>query len=239
MKRRLKINGIIIFCAFLLVAIFPAIFFRKEKIESLDEIAEVFGIAFILLGQIFRISARGYKSECSHNGHSLVKGGPYALVRNPMYLGIILTGLGVILMLFEWWAMLIFFVFFTVRYILLVFKEEKALLRMFPSEYPSYQRCVPSIVPSMNDLLQKDIKEYLPLKLSWIKKEIGSIIGVLFLALFLESREDIQSQGFIVYLKEAKFMGVVILLFLAVGIYLTKHATDPSKNAAVKSKDNS
>ena len=63
MKRRIKINGFIIFIAVLLTAFFPAIFFRKANNDFFDEIMEILGIAFILLGQILRVSARGFKSE--------------------------------------------------------------------------------------------------------------------------------------------------------------------------------
>jgi hypothetical protein len=76
MKLRLKINGVIMFSAFLMVAIFPELFFRQQRIGFLDGVAEVFGITLILFGQILRVSARGYKSEMSFNGHHLAEGGP-------------------------------------------------------------------------------------------------------------------------------------------------------------------
>jgi protein-S-isoprenylcysteine O-methyltransferase Ste14 len=215
------------FSAFLMVAIFPELFFRQQRIGFLDGVAEVFGIALILFGQILRVSARGYKSEMSFNGHHLAEGGPYDLVRNPMYLGIILISLGVILMLFEWWAILIFFLFFALRYIYLIVKEEKALLEAFPKDYAAYQCRVPRIIPSLGYLLKKDIREYLPLRFIWVKKEIGAIIGVLFLALFLESWEDIKRQGLALYLIEAKYMAMVILLFFALTFYLAKYTRRP------------
>ena len=90
MKKRLKINGFIMFIAVLLILIFPAIFFRKPGSYLYDSIMEIIGIVLILLGQFLRVSARGYKSEHSNNSRSLIQGGPYALVRNPMYLGILL-----------------------------------------------------------------------------------------------------------------------------------------------------
>jgi hypothetical protein len=78
MKKRLKVNGIIGFCAVLLIAIFPTVFLRTESLELWESIAEIFGIAMILMGQLFRISARGYKAENSLNGKTLIQGGPYA-----------------------------------------------------------------------------------------------------------------------------------------------------------------
>ena len=78
MKKRLKINGVIIFCVFLMAVVFPATFLRKENgFSALDQVAEIVGISLMLLGQLLRASARGFKSEYSGNGHLLIQGGPY------------------------------------------------------------------------------------------------------------------------------------------------------------------
>lgn len=238
MKRRLKINGFIMFCAFLLIAAFPAIFFRKERASysAFDQFFEILGVALILLGQTFRVSARGYKSEHSQNGHSLIQTGPYALVRNPMYLGILLIGTGIVFMLFEWWTICIFLLVFTTRYILLIFKEERRLLEVFPKDYRDYQKSVPRIFPPLTKIAQKDISEYLPLKLAWVKKEIGTILTVLFLALFVESWEDLKKKGAVIYFKEAVWYLVIIILFICVVIYLAKQNAVPEKNGSDKSK---
>ena len=223
MKKRLKINGLVMSLATLLLAAFPTVFLRKEITGFLDNIAEIFGIALILLGQLMRVSARGFKSEHSQNGNVLIDGGPYSLVRNPMYLGIFLIGLGVVLMLFEWWVVTIFIVFFIIRYILLIFQEEKKLRSLFPGSYPAYCNAVPHrMCPSINALLERDICEYIPLRLKWIKKEIGSIITVLFLVLLVESWEDIKHGGIREYLKELIGISVVILLFICLVGYLNR-----------------
>lgn len=222
MKKRLKINGLVMFLATILLASFPAVFLRKDITGSSDNIAEIVGIALILLGQLMRVSARGFKAEHSLNGNVLIKGGPYSLVRNPMYLGIFLIGLGVVLMLFKWWVVAIFIVFFIIRYILLIFQEEKKLKSLFPESYPVYCREVPRrIFPSINTLLEKDICEYIPLKLEWIKKEVGSIAAVLFLVLLVESWEDIQHGGIREYLKELVGISAVICLFVCLTGYLS------------------
>lgn len=221
MKKRLKVNGAIMFFAVLLIAVFPQIFFRNGHTAYFDEAAEAFGVVFILLGQIFRVSSRGYKSESSQGGKILIQGGPYSLIRNPMYLGILLIGLGIVLMLFNWWAMIIFLFIFITRYILLIFKEEKKLSQAFPKDYPAYQKQVPRILPSVATLMQKDIRGYLPLKMAWLKKEIGTILAVLLTTLFIESWEDIKSEGIKIYLKEATVMLVIIILFICLVVYLS------------------
>jgi len=236
MKRRLKINGAISAFAFLLMVAFPTVFFRNEKAGSLDTVTEVFGIAFILLGQVIRVSARGYKSERSDNGRVLIQDGPYALVRHPMYLGIFFIGIGIVLMLFKWWVVSIFLFVFIMRYILLIFKEEKKLLAIFPKVYQSYQQRVPRIMPACKMLLQKEISEYLPLKLNWLYKEIGSILTVLFLTLLLESWEDIRNEGIKAYFKEATGILFIIILFICLVYYLSKRTVKLEKYVSNKSE---
>jgi len=222
MKRRIKINAVIIFFAVLLIAIFPNTFFRSRHVSSLGIFLDILGLALILLGQILRVSARGFKSENSSNGHLLIKGGPYILVRNPMYLGILLIGLGIVTMLFQWWAACIFLSAFIIRYVSLIFQEEQKLLAAFSQDYLDYCNRVPRILPSIAMMSGMDISEYLPLKLPWIKKEIISISAVLLITFILNSWQDLKNEGLGIYLKESVAMGVTIILFIGLVIYLSK-----------------
>jgi len=237
MKKRLKINGIIIFLAIILLIFFPALFFRSAKESSWNAFTKLFGIALILLGQILRACGRGYKSEHSQSGHSLIQGGPYALVRNPMYLGILFIGLGIVLMLFRLWVIVIFLCVFIWRYTLLIFKEEKKLLAMFPGAYLDYQQKVPRLLPSLAAILQKDIAGYLPLKLSWLKKEIGPITAVLLLVLFIESWMDLKGAGIRACLKDAGLFLATITVFIFLIIYLIRRTNNHQKDASGKSKN--
>lgn len=214
MKKRLKVNGVIVFIAFLSIVAFPDLFLRYKRCSPLGTIAQIIGIALILLGQLFRVSARGFKSENSFSGRALIIGGPYTLVRNPMYLGIFLIGIGVVLVLFRWQVACAFLIIFTLRYVLLIFNEEKKLSRIFPQEYPEYCREVPRIFPSPGMLLKKDIREYLPLKLIWIKKEIGAILAVLLITLAADFWLCIKKGGLGPYLYGLAWMAGVIMLFI-------------------------
>lgn len=237
MKKRLKINGCIIFLVILCLVFFPAVFLRSAKEAYGNEFAEVFGIAFILLGQILRASSRGYKSAYSQNGYSLIQNGPYILVRNPMYLGILLIGLGSVLALFNWWVVAIFLCIFIWRYLFLIFKEEKKLLAMFPQAYRDYQQRVPRLLPSLAVLLQKDIAEYLPLKLPWLKKETGSMLAVLLCVVFLEGWQDVQREGIKAYPKAAILFLSIIILFIFLLVYLIRRTNNQQKDASSESKN--
>ena len=203
MKKRLKINGIIMACSALAIAFFPRFFLRVYSGGLPEEMLEAFGFALILLGQIIRVSARGYKAEYSRDSQALIQGGPYQVVRNPMYLGIFLIGLGVVLAVFRWWTVVVFVAVFIVRYILLIYQEEKKLRFMFPQDYPEYCRKVPRILPALSSIISLDISEYLPIKIIWFKKEIGSISTLLLLTLLVESWEDIAREGVRVYLQQS------------------------------------
>jgi protein-S-isoprenylcysteine O-methyltransferase Ste14 len=237
MKRRLRITFIVVLPVLIAFVAFPSFFLKHTEIFPQDNIMEILGITFILMGQVLRVAARGYKSEYSESGHSLVKTGPYVLVRNPMYLGILLIGAGIVLLLFKWWTIAIFLSFFLFHYIMLIFREEKLLLTYFPKEYSVYQKSVPRLLPSIKTLVSRDMSEYLPLKLSWFKKEIGSMLSLLCAVLFIEFFEDIRELDIKAFIIEAGAIVAVILLFLGLVIRLSKQKHDLRKNVSTKSKN--
>jgi protein-S-isoprenylcysteine O-methyltransferase Ste14 len=235
MKKRLKINGVIMGCAAIMVVFFPKFFFRSNVNEGADEYIEILGFALILLGQIIRVSARGYKAEHSRESQALIQGGPYQVVRNPMYLGIFLIGLGVVLAVFKWWAAIIFIIVFVIRYIMLIYKEEKKLLALFPESYKDYCKKVPRILPSLFTLIKLDISEYLPIKLSWFKKEIGSIFTLLLLTLLVESWEDIVRHGIKSYFCQSLWLFLTFVLFIIFVFFLNDRTCKKHGSCADKS----
>jgi len=235
MKKRLKINGIIMGCAAIMVVFFPRFFFRNNVNGGMEEYIELLGFALILLGQIIRVSARGYKAEHSRESHALIQGGPYRIVRNPMYLGIFLIGLGVVLAVFKWWAAIIFIIVFVIRYIMLIYKEEKKLLTLFPESYKDYCKKVPRIIPSLFTLIKLDISEYLPIKLSWFKKEIGSIFTLLLLTLLVEFWEDIVRYGIKSYFCQSIWLFLNFVLFIIFVFFLSNRTSKKYGSCADKS----
>lgn len=182
MKKRIKVHGFLIFVAAILVAVFPKFFLRPEK-SNYDLIFFLIGLALLSLGFYLRICARGFKSEHSDNSRKLVTSGPYSLTRNPMYLGIFLIALAVILLGFKVWMFLAFLVFFAACYVRLMHQEEKKLLEFFGESYLEYKNKTPLFIPRLSDLFKKDALNSLTIKLSWVKKEISTIIPILLLAI--------------------------------------------------------
>lgn len=212
MKKRIKINGLVIFCCVVLIAAFPFRFLRITA-GRLNAVIDISGFALMLSGMLLRVSSRGYKSENSKEGGSLVSGGPYALARNPMYLGILAIGTGMIMLLFQWWVLAVFIAFLLLRYLTLIFQEEGQLRQHFGQAYIDYQQRVPRLFPRPADLIKADIRKYLPLKLDWIKREANSIPIVILASLGLKYWERIAAgnQNAI----PAEFTG----LFLVMGIF--------------------
>ena len=105
-------------------------------------------------------------------------------------------------------------------------------MTVFPQEYPDYCKKVPRILPPLAMLSQKDISEYLPLKLSWVKNEIGTILAVLLTTIFAESFEEIKSHGMRVYIVEALEIALVTALFIYLIYYLSRRTRNVKKDVS-------
>jgi len=202
----------LIFFAIVAVFVLYAFVFPRWRNEKLDEILDFLGIGIILFGFLLRISARGYKEDNSLSSNKLVTGGPYALMRNPMYFGTLLIGTGFVITLVEWWALLLFlFIFFWI-YIPEVNKEEAVLEHNFGQEYIDYCKITPRYLPRLDYLLS--IRKYLPLKLTWIKKELFSLIGTLVCVVIIEVWQDVILFGGDELVKETQELILTIILFI-------------------------
>ena len=78
---------------------------------------------------------------------SLTVGGPYAFVRNPLYLGSLLSGTGFVVLLGDWRLACAFAAISLAIYLPAVQQEEDYLRRMHGSAFDAYCRAVPAILP--------------------------------------------------------------------------------------------
>ena len=120
---------------FLLVAAF--LWFSAPTIFSLE-----LGLPVSILGLALRAWAAGHLEKNT----TLADGGPYAHVRNPLYVGTLLTAAGFVIASRRWELGVLFAIVFLLIYLPVVELEEQHLRTLFP-EYADYARRVPKLFP--------------------------------------------------------------------------------------------
>lgn len=114
-------------------------------VALLGEAARTYGVAFI--GSISRTR--------SYSNGELVREGPFALLRNPLYFGNLVLSLGLAIMSGVIWLPFVVIVFFYGQYIPIVAWEERKLKNIFGDAYARYQTEVPNRwFPSLRVLLK-------------------------------------------------------------------------------------
>jgi protein-S-isoprenylcysteine O-methyltransferase Ste14 len=99
----------------------------------------------LALGEMYNVSMS--VGVQLHAGHQLVTGGPYAIVRHPMYAGIILATWGGLLLYRTWTCVFAAFVFLGLA--VRARREEQALAAEFRPEWEAYCRRVPGWFPRL------------------------------------------------------------------------------------------
>ena len=103
------------------------------------------GTLFVLVGLAIRAVASGYVKK----NEQLATSGPYAYVRNPLYLGSIILGFGFAVAAKSWWIVLGMAILFVMIYLPVIFSEEKFLKSNF-SEFAEYAQRVPRLIPRLS-----------------------------------------------------------------------------------------
>ena len=112
-----------------------------------SRLALLIGVPVSLIGLAVRIWASGFLEK----NKSLATGGPYALVRNPLYLGSLAMAFGMAIAARQPVLVLLFAVVFLLIYLPAIELEEQHLRKLFP-EYESYAEEVPMLVPRIRRL---------------------------------------------------------------------------------------
>ncbi|MEG1798577.1 MAG: isoprenylcysteine carboxylmethyltransferase family protein [Synergistaceae bacterium] len=110
----------------------------------------IFGILILAAGQILRFWAAGYipKYRTEIIGAPvLVTWGPYKWVRNPLYAGNFVMGIGWSMMLGWWWVLAFSAAFLFLYWVIIIPAEEKFLENKFKVAYSSFKDKVPPLFP--------------------------------------------------------------------------------------------
>jgi protein-S-isoprenylcysteine O-methyltransferase Ste14 len=174
--------------AWLFPLIFAALLFLFHPRPYLPEpfFTGILSIGFLvtLAGEAFRILTigldyieRGGKKGAPH-ASKLVRGGIYAHVRNPMYVGNILLAVGVSMMVGDPWVFVTVLPFFIFFYYAIIAAEESFLRGAFGNEFEDFCREVNRLWPSFKNFFGTLSK----FDFNWsrpIEKEHGTAYNVL------------------------------------------------------------
>lgn len=123
--------------------------------EAVDGALKLLGVVFALAGESLRFftlgqvpegtSGQGYALEAS----ALNTKGPYAYVRNPLYLGNLGICAGLLLVANNAWAYAIGLGFFSVEYFFIIRAEETFLRQKYGQRFEEYAASVPRWLPRL------------------------------------------------------------------------------------------
>jgi protein-S-isoprenylcysteine O-methyltransferase Ste14 len=130
----------------IVIAVYATLFEeRPHDVLALTDPLVVVGLALVLAGLVVRSWAAGTLRKYKQ----LITSGPYALVRNPLYVGSFLMMAGFCTLIGNVVVGCLVIVPMIVLYWLAVRDEEQILERFFPDQWPAYAARVPRFVPRL------------------------------------------------------------------------------------------
>lgn len=134
--------------------------------ENANYTSLIIGFLIALSGELIRlwgVSWAGSETRTTGGvgGTYLIISGPFAYVRNPLYVGNILMYLGLGIMSFALFPYLqvVAILFFMLQYHLIVKEEEGFLKKKFADEYSNYVKNVPRFFPRLTAFSIKGFKQ--------------------------------------------------------------------------------
>ena len=149
------------------------------------------GLILIVFGELFRIYSVAFigtvsRTRSHSTGQRLITTGPFAYVRNPLYVANFLITLGFTVFGGSLWLTALTVFLFVFQYYFIVAYEENLLVAKFGEEYEEYRlrvpRWIPERLPSLDQLMWPDT--FTP-ALKSEKRTLTTIFSLIFLlALF-------------------------------------------------------
>lgn len=145
------------------------------------------GFAIALTGELLRLWAVRHAGGATRTtsgvgGSVLITSGPFAYVRNPLYLGNFLLTTGLVLMAWAWmpWLLLLLWLLFLLQYGLIISREEEYLRGQFGAQYEEYVQKVPRFLPRLAPFKRQAVQV-----MSWlsaIKVEKNTLMSFLLVS---------------------------------------------------------
>lgn len=113
----------------------------------------IVGFLLMLSGVAFRIYTAGYL-QGRHTTTTIIAdymctSGPFAYIRNPLYLGNFIIGLSLAIAFNEWYGYLVFAIHYIGVYSILISYEEKFMANKFGAAYADYRAQTRRFIPSL------------------------------------------------------------------------------------------
>jgi len=124
-------------CGFFMVAAFA-------WFSNPNELSLALGLPLSVLGLALRAWATGHLEK----NQRLTESGPYAHVRNPLYLGTAMVATGLAIASRSWPLAALFTAVFVLIYLPVIELEEQHLSNLFP-EFLAYAQRVPQLIPNL------------------------------------------------------------------------------------------
>jgi protein-S-isoprenylcysteine O-methyltransferase Ste14 len=120
------------------------------------------------------IALRTLASGQVKKNQELTMTGPYAYVRNPLYLGSAIIAMGFTVAARDIWVAIAMLAMFVLVYLPVIRGEEAFLRKQFPA-YDDYARRVPSLLP--HTLLFRQMIDGFSRELYWQHREYNALLG--------------------------------------------------------------
>jgi protein-S-isoprenylcysteine O-methyltransferase Ste14 len=162
-------------------------FFPQHSLGEtrLDLLGNIGGMASLALGGLLRIWAVSHAGRHTRSrtlkAPLLITAGPYGIVRNPIYLGNFLIGLGLVVLAEAIPWLPFYFILFGWSYREIVVREESFLRNQFGLEFECYCKAVPRWLARLDRLSRA-----LSLGSNFHARELGTTCGILCAVFFFE-----------------------------------------------------
>ncbi|HIE27346.1 TPA: isoprenylcysteine carboxylmethyltransferase family protein [Candidatus Poribacteria bacterium] len=149
------------------------------------------GFIVVILGELLRIWAVGYAGAATRTrsmgaARQLVTTGPYAYVRNPLYLGNFFLSLGVCIISGVYWMIPIFLLGYIFQYLPIILSEEAHLCQECGKIYGEYYVNVPRLIPQIHPYANRSEHDF-SLRRA-IKSEKRTFIAIVSVIAFVISK---------------------------------------------------
>lgn len=142
--------AVILACVILFLATPPS--WQQES--GTGRLLETTSLLLVVIAALGRIWSSLYIS--GYKEHRIVCEGPYAIVRNPLYMFSFIGALGLGLATIHLSILAIIAMAFLFYYPLVVWAEESNLLQIFGQEYEHYRNQVPRFIPRRLKMVEPD-----------------------------------------------------------------------------------